>query len=118
MMNSAKVETFEEFQDESYQPEEDNSDDPVMVSSIVKENPYIRKILKISKLHVIHKKNVIEAFDTFGQAGLFHLFLPTDLFCNSIRDWTNQKIGATIRSKQYISSTEILAVVGLDIPSF
>ena len=45
------------------------------------------------------------------------MFLPKYFFCNSIRDWTNQKIGAAIRSKQYISSTEILAIVGLDIAS-
>ena len=50
------------------------------------------EILKKSKLHVVHEKNVIEAFDTFGPAGLFHLFLPKDVFYNSIRDWTNQKL--------------------------
>ena len=45
-MNSENIETFEELQDESYQPEEDNNGDPAMVISIVKVNPYIRKILK------------------------------------------------------------------------
>ena len=59
MNNSENVERFEE---QSYEPEEENNGDLVMVSSIVKENPYIRKIIKNSKFHVIHEKNVIEAF--------------------------------------------------------
>ena len=45
MMNSENIETFEE---QSYEPEEENNVDPAMVSSIVKENPYIRKIIKNS----------------------------------------------------------------------
>ena len=75
MNNSENVETFEE---QSYEPKEKNSGDPAMVSSIVKETHYIRKIINNSKLHVIHEKNVIKAFDTFGSSGLFHLFLPKD----------------------------------------
>jgi len=77
MMNSENIETFEEH---SYEPEEENNGDPAMVSSIVKENPYIRKIIKNSKLHVIHEKNIIEAFDTFGPSRLFHLSLPKYFF--------------------------------------
>ena len=34
-MNSENVETYEDFQDESYQPEEHCNGDPVMVRSIV-----------------------------------------------------------------------------------
>ena len=45
MINSENIETFEEH---SYEPEEENNGDPAMVSSIVKENPYIRKIIKNS----------------------------------------------------------------------
>ena len=76
-MNSENVETFEEV---SYEHEEENNGDPTMVSLIVKENPYIRNIINNSKLYIVHKKNVIEAFDTFGPSGLFHLFLPKDFF--------------------------------------
>ena len=79
-MNSESIETFEEFQGETYQPEEENNGDPSMVSSIVKDDLYIRKILKTSKLHVVHKKNAIEAFDNFGPSGLFHFFLPKHFF--------------------------------------
>ena len=77
MNNSEIVETFEE---QSYESEEENNGDSAMMSSIVKENYYIRKITNNSKLHVIHEKNVIEAFDTFGPSGLFHLFLPKGFF--------------------------------------
>ena len=76
-MNSENVETFEEV---SYEHEEENNGDPTMVSLIVKENPYIRNIIKNSKLYIVHKKNVIEAFDTFGPSGLFHLFLLKGFF--------------------------------------
>ena len=58
-MNSEIVETFEE---QSYEPEEENNGDPIMVSSIVKKIPYIRKMIKNSKFHVIHEKNVVETF--------------------------------------------------------
>ena len=76
-MNSEIVETFEE---QSYEPEEENNGDPAMVSLIVKENHYIRYIIKNSKLYVVHEMNVIEAFDTFGPSGLFHLFLLKGFF--------------------------------------
>ena len=76
-MNSEIVETFEE---QSYEPEEENNGDPAMVSLIVKENDYIRYIIKNSKLYVVHEMNVIEAFDTFGPSGLFHLFLSKYFF--------------------------------------
>ena len=45
MMNSENIETFK---DQSYEPEEENNGAPAMVSSIVKENPYIKKIIKNS----------------------------------------------------------------------
>ena len=70
---------------ELYEPEEKNNSNPPMASSIVKTNPYITNIIKNSKLHVVHDKNVIEQ-----PSRLFHLFLPIYVFYNKIRNRTNQ----------------------------
>ena len=63
---------------ESYEPEEENNSNPTMAGSIVKTNPYITNIIKTSKLHVVHDKNVIEYFDYFESSGLFNLFLISE----------------------------------------
>ena len=47
----------------------------------------------------------------------YSICLFQNIFCISIRDWTNQKLGAAARSNEYISNNEILAVIGLDIAS-
>ena len=54
---------------------EKNTGDPAIVTLIVRKNTYIGNIIKNSKLHVVHDKNVIEQ-----PSRLFHLFLPIYVF--------------------------------------
>ena len=64
---------------------EKNTGDPAIVILIVRKNTYIGIIIKNSKSHVVHDKNVIEQ-----PSRLFHLFLPIYVFYNKIRNRTNQ----------------------------
>ena len=64
---------------------EKNTGNPAIVTLIVRKNTYIGNIIKNSKLHVVHDKNVIEQ-----PSRLFHLFLPIYVFYNKIRNRTNQ----------------------------
>ena len=51
-------------------------------------NPYIKKLVKKSKLHIIQETKAISLWRSKGHVGLLHLFLPLDTL-NTYRQYTN-----------------------------
>ena len=75
-------------------------------------NPYIKKLLKNSKLQILQETKAINLWRSKGHVGLLHLFLPLDTL-NTYRQYTNVEM-SNLGPNQDINMKEFMAYIGLE----
>ena len=83
------------------------------VATIANQCAYVKKLLEVSKLHVLQPGSVISAYKDRKECGLFHLFMKKNFLKTTLRSWTNSHLIAD--GKKEVSQTKFLAYIGLEM---
>lgn len=76
-------------------------------------NPYVKKLVDASDLHIMSESNVRRAYEQGREVGLFHLFFPKTT-CVVMNQWLNKKLMMEGKNKK-ISESDFYGYLGLEM---